>query len=563
MQERLRNFRKTVEVVNDVNDDKSLPYSSCLNFISVMTDQELRDLLTLDRVNMSRWERDQEPSYSYSLRKQPKVVDWVQRGAIPAVKNQGGCGSCWAFSANSAMEGNYFIETGDLVPFSDQESLDCAVERVDRNRDGCRGGWMGWPYDYVKAVDRLAPEEKLKYVAKDRPCNMDGVENGLKKARLTGYRQLPKSDESLLEAAAVSVVSVGIQVSNTPFSSYREGIYECRPDKGCNCQQRGDHAINLVGYGDGYWKLRNSWGSVWGDQGYIRMSRKQNNICLINTAATVPTFECRPGKKCKKWDGNEEDEEEEEEDEDFDVGKPVKCGEIKHYGGRCVDLSNSGNEAVLTDIGCDREFCLTDKGYLKDKVTDKCLTTSNPNRNDNPITFGICTTASKWEETEKGFKIQHNSGKCWHPFHGSARPHNGNKIVIYSGCDEDRLTFKIEASLCWEEVSGKKLSKKLGGEVKKMKKLDAAKDMCVETDGCKGIYFTKGKHYLSSSGKPKSSKKKGDKVFVMADCSEACQAGEQRCEDGECREKCDEEDEDCPPGTTRCPDGICKHEHMC
>ncbi|KAL5260123.1 hypothetical protein ACHWQZ_G010295 [Mnemiopsis leidyi] len=561
MQERLRNFKQTVEVVNDVNDDKTLPYTSCLNFVSVMTDQEVRDLLTLDRVNISRWEKEQEPS-SYSFLKQPKVVNWVERGAVPAVKNQGSCGSCWAFSATSAMEGNYFIETGDQVSFSDQESLECSVEGLDKKWNGCSGGWMGWPYDYVKKVDRLALEKDFKYVASDRPCNMAGVPNGLKKARLTGHRQLPKSDKDLLQAAAVSVVSVGIQVSNTPFSTYRSGVYTCQREKGCNCQQGGDHAINLVGYGEGYWRLKNSWGSSWGDQGYIKMSRNQDNICLINTAATVPVFQCRPGQKCKKWDGNDDDKEEEEE-EDFDVGKPVKCGEIKHFGGRCVDLSNSGNEAVLTDIGCDREFCLTDKGYLKDKVTDKCLTTSDPDRNDNLITFGICKTARMWAETKKGFKIQPGSGKCWHPLGGSANPPNENKIVIYSGCDEDRLTFRMEASMCWEEQSGKKLSKKVGGKLKKLRKLDVAKDMCVETVGCTGIYFTKGKYFLSSSDKPQSSKKKGDKVFVMTDCSEACQAGEQRCEDGKCREKCEKNDDDCPPGTTRCPDGVCKHVHMC
>ncbi|KAL5260124.1 hypothetical protein ACHWQZ_G010296 [Mnemiopsis leidyi] len=290
----------------------------------------------------------------------------------------------------------------------------------------------------------------------------------------------------------------------------------------------------------------------------------------LNFVSVMTDQECRPGQKCKKWDGNDDDKEEEEEEEDFDVGEPVKCGKIKHFGGRCVDLSNSGNEAVLTDIGCDREFCLTDKGYIKDKVTDKCLTTSDPDRNDNLITFGICKTARTWAETKKGFKIQHSSGKCWHPLGGSANPPNENKIVIYSGCDEDRLTFRIEASMCWEEQSGKKLSKKVGGKLKKLRKLDVAKDMCVETEGCTGIYFTKGRYYLSSSDKPQSSsekllssKKKGDKVFVMTDCSEACQAGEQRCEDGKCREKCEKNDDDCPPGTTRCPDGVCKHVHMC
>ena len=582
MAERLANFRKSVEIVDDVNDNPALTYRATLTFMTVMTNDEISNMLNLDKINISRWEAEAEIGVGWGSSKtlkQPKVVNWVSRGALPAVKNQGGCGSCWAFSATTAMEGNYFIETGDKVSFSDQESLDCAAERVDRAHDGCRGGWMGWPYDYVKAADRLALEKDYPYVAKDRPCNMNGKPNGLKKAFIKSWEQLPQSDSSLLEAAAKFVVSVGIQVGGTKFAYYSDGIYTCKKDQGCNCQVRGDHAVDLVGYGEGFWRVRNSWGSQWGEGGYIRMSRAQENICLINTAATIPKFECRRGQKCKKWDGDDKDEEEEKEeeeeekeDDEFDIGKPVKCGPIKHYGGRCVDLgkcktcSGTKLEAILTDIGCDRQFCLTDKGYIQDKATKKCLTASDPNQNNYIVTFNACKDAYKWSETSKGFKIQASSGKCWHPYGGSANPKNECKVCIYSGCNEDRLTFKITESLCWEEISGKKLGKKLKdskGKPRKVKKVDDAKDLCLETDGCKGLYLTKGKYFLSGSDKPLDSKKKGDKIFVITDCSKACEVGEQRCEDGECREKCDKDDDDCPPGTTRCPDGICKHIHMC
>ena len=115
------------------------------------------------------------------------------------------------------MEGNYFITTGDQESFSDQESLDCAAERTNLGHDGCRGGWMGWPYDYVKAVDRLALEKDFKYVAKDRPCNVKSVPNGLKKAKLTGWKRLPKSDKSLYEAVADNVISIGIMAKTQAF----------------------------------------------------------------------------------------------------------------------------------------------------------------------------------------------------------------------------------------------------------------------------------------------------------------------------------------------------------
>ena len=572
MRERMANFRKQVEIVNDVNDDKSLPYTAGLNFMSVMTNEEIANMLTLNRVNISRWDAEQDTEKRRVRRekgemlKQPSSVNWATRGAFPPVKNQKDCGSSWAFSATTALEGNYFIETGDQVSFSDQESLDCAKE-LKGTGDGCQGGHMTWSYDYVKTLDRLALEKDFNYVAKDRSCNMKDVPNGLKKARVTGWKQLPQSDSSLLEAAADHVISVGIQTMDTPFSTYRTGIYVCQPDKGCNCQVGVDHAVDLVGYGKGYWNVRNSWGARWGDNGYIKMSRDQDNICLINTVATIPTFKCRNNQQCDKWDGDDEDEEEDEEN-DYDVGDAVKCGSIKHFGGRCVDLDDSESKgAILTDIGCDRQFCLTDKGYVQDKVTNLCLTTSNPNQSGSLITFGACNGAQKWSKTSDGFQVQGGSN-CWHPKAGSPKPDNESEILVWSRCDSNRnrMTFKITNNLCWEEISGKKLGKKLKGDDNNQlieKELDDAKDLCLETSGCKGLHYNKKKGYqLCGSNKPKDGKNK-DKIFVITDCSKACEAGEQRCDDGECREKCDGDDDDCPPGTTRCSDGNCRHIHMC
>ena len=572
MRERMANFRKQVEIVNDVNDDKSLPYTAGLNFMSVMTNEEIANMLTLNRVNISRWDAEQDTEKRRVRRekgemlKQPSSVNWATRGAFPPVKNQKDCGSSWAFSATAALEGNYFIETGDQVSFSDQESLDCAKE-LKGTGDGCQGGHMTWSYDYVKTVDRLALEKDFNYVAKDRSCNMKDVPNGLKKARVTGWKQLPQSDSSLLEAAANHVISVGIQTMDTPFSTYRTGIYVCQPDKGCNCQVGVDHAVDLVGYGKGYWNVRNSWGARWGDNGYIKMSRDQENICLINTVATIPTFKCRNNQQCDKWDGDDEGEKEDEGD-DYDVGDAVKCGSIKHFGGRCVDLDDSESKgAILTDIGCDRQFCLTDKGYVQDKVTNLCLTTSNPNQSGSLITFGACNGAQKWSKTSDGFQVQGGSN-CWHPKAGSPKPDNESEILVWSRCDSNRnrMTFKITNNLCWEEISGKKLGKKLEGDDNNQlieKELDDAKELCLETSGCKGLHYNKKKGYqLCGSNKPKDGKNK-DKIFVITDCSKACAAGEQRCDDGECREKCDGDDDDCPPGTTRCSDGNCRHIHMC
>jgi len=82
-------------------------------------------------------------------------------------------------------------------------------------------------------------------------------------------------------------------------------------------------------------------------------------------------------------------------------------------------------------------------------------------------------------------------------------------------------------------------------------------------DSCTGIYSKNGKMFLSSAKKVKDSKKSSDKVFRVVDCEESCDSGTMRCEDGECRSQCEEDDDTCPDGTTLCDDGVCKHEHMC
>ena len=304
------------------------------------------------------------------------------------------------------------------------------------------------------------------------------------------------------------------------------------------------------------------------------MTRAQNNICGLNAWAQAPALTCKPGQTCDGWENGEEEEEEEEEEqeeeeEEFDIGSDVICGEIEHFGGLCVDMDDTSEmNTVLTSAGCSREFCYTTKGYLKDKATDKCLTVSDPSMYDDQVKFGSCNNAYTWNTTEKGFKINAGEGFCWHPRGGLESPAEDSNVVIWSGCEEDRLTFQIKDTLCWEEVAGQKLGKKMKndeGKKLKSKKLDKAKNMCMETKGCKGIH-NNGKVYTLCSGKKLKPSKETHSAFTVVPCNQSCDSGTVKCEDGECREQCGEEEEaegDCPGGTTRCSDGVCRHEHMC
>lgn len=301
--------------------------------------------------------------------------------------------------------------------------------------------------------------------------------------------------------------------------------------------------------------------------------RAQDNICNINKYAQRPILECREGSTCIGPDFEEEEEGDEEAtseaDEEFFIGDEKECGTIVHYGDKCIDMDDTADMKVVLDSMCDRYMCLTTLGYLQDKASKLCITTDDhksPEDNE-ALHFAKCTASSAiWTRSDNGFKHFH-TGKCWHPLGGDANPEEGTGIVVFEGCDEARLEFEFEEETCWEEESGVKLGKKLkddDGKKYKFKTLTPAKDMCMDIEECKGIYYqAKNKKYLLSKSDKTMKSTTADKAWIQVECGQACAAGTQRCGDGECKEQCTEEDTDCPAGTVRCADGICKHEHMC
>ena len=231
MKERLLNFENAVIVMEDVNDDKSTKFTSALNFISVMTNEEKAGLLNMNPMNVTEEVTKRASSVPARVRRQtPASVDWLSRGAQVPVKNQGGCGSCWAFGAVSALEGRYFALTGDLIAFSEQEYLDCTMEHFyekhgsswAENHSGCSGGWMHWAYDYSKDTKRMASMADFPYVAADNVCNMASKANAMVKADVTGVTWYKGTDAKLAEGVAQGVVTVALLVVDT-FQSYREG----------------------------------------------------------------------------------------------------------------------------------------------------------------------------------------------------------------------------------------------------------------------------------------------------------------------------------------------------
>jgi len=209
-------------------------------------------------------------------------VDWRPKGYVTPVKDQAACGSCWAFSATGTLEGQHFRKTGKLVSLSEQQLVDCSTDD-----HGCGGGWPYSALSYIASNEGIDTEESYPYEAVDGTCRYKSSTVG---ATCTDYVDVPRSESALKEAVAkIGPISVAINAGQSSFHNYRSGVYD---DPDCSAYLL-NHAVLVVGYGETsngeeYWLVKNSWGTQWGMDGYIWMSRNKGNQCGISNDATFP-----------------------------------------------------------------------------------------------------------------------------------------------------------------------------------------------------------------------------------------------------------------------------------
>ena len=274
---RLERYLKIDAYIVENNADPKSTHTAAHNFLSDSTEAEYQKLLGTREQSESDHHAGQHEVTGEIL---GATKNWTGSCSTP-VKDQGQCGSCWSFAGTEVVESGHCIKSGTLLTLSTQQNVDC-----NKNCYGCDGGWAYKAFQYLQTSGAELNSD-YPYTAKDGTCKYSASKG---KVNTTGYKSVAGNNSAMMSAINGQPVAVAINASSYAFQSYSSGVMSGTCSTSCN------HAVVAVGYNSGastpYWIVRNSWGSGWGNGGFIWMTQNggSKGQCGINTQVNYPTM---------------------------------------------------------------------------------------------------------------------------------------------------------------------------------------------------------------------------------------------------------------------------------
>jgi C1A family cysteine protease len=284
---RFKVFSNNIARLEAFNNDKHSTnnYSVGITKFFDMTPQEFRRTYLNLKVNILDTLKAESEKITFLESTAPDSFDWRTQGAVGPVKDQGACGSCWAFSTVGNIEGINYIKSKTMVQYSEQQLVDCD----DNGDEGCNGGLMENAFGYLQKTGGIMASADYKYTARDQKCKFDKTKVAL---LISGFKFAGSEDEEQIKQFLYETGPLAIALNADPLQFYNGGIID---DDAEDCDPQGlNHGVTLIGYGVekgvNYWIVKNSWGNSWGEKGYFRMARGKGT-CGINTYVTSATLQ--------------------------------------------------------------------------------------------------------------------------------------------------------------------------------------------------------------------------------------------------------------------------------
>jgi len=263
-------FAANVAKINQHNEEFArgeVTWKMAINHLADLTHDEFMEMNKLKVPDMPKAPR----KYQMQAKSMASSVDWRDQGYVTDVKDQGQCGSCWAFGAVASMEAAHYEKYGSTVQMSEQQVVDC-----DNRNSGCNGGWYDTAWRYVSEEGGIETTADYPYHAREGSCKagqndfVSGVSGCVGGPNFFCDNHGLVGDEAELQKM-LNDRPVAVAVDATPFQFYSSGILDCRSFHSLN------HAVFAVGYEDGsHWIIKNSWGKSWGESGYVRVGMGGN-----------------------------------------------------------------------------------------------------------------------------------------------------------------------------------------------------------------------------------------------------------------------------------------------